>query len=411
MSSEDTLIEAQGLAKRYEMYARPEDRLKQLLLPPLQRLFGRTSRRYFHEFWALQDVSFTVRRGETIGIIGRNGAGKSTLLQMIAGTLLPTRGSVQLRGRVCALLELGAGFNPDFSGRENACLYGVLLGLGREEIRARLPAIHDFSGIGRYLDEPVKTYSSGMYARLAFSVAVHCDPALLIVDESLSVGDMEFQERSITRMKQIRDAGTSILFVTHSIPTVRNFCERALWLDDGRVRLHGDSAAVCRAYLDDVRAQARRTAAAGAAPVPGPEQHASGRPKTVFVRDVRVDRDVVAVGGDLRLSVDLGYADPQARFGVGVLIHDEAGRLASVLNTVRDDIFLDRPSPCVHLDLSRIALPPGTYFVSVSICDHNAMFSYDLREQCASFQVAQEVNRLGIPRWEGGVASSHDWVW
>lgn len=413
MSSEQFAIRADSVAKRYEVYARPEDRFKQFILPRLARATGRAPRSYFHEFWALRDVSLEVRRGETVGIIGRNGAGKSTLLQIIAGTLTPTLGTVEVNGRVSALLELGAGFNIEFSGRDNVFLYAALLGLTREEIEAKFADIHAFSGIGRFMDEPVKTYSSGMYARLAFSVAVHCEPAVLIVDEALSVGDMEFQERSITRMKEIRDSGTSILFVTHSVPTVRNFCERAVWLENGAVRMQGEAADICRAYVDDIESHLRKKAvvvqANGSKFPDDVPRHESGAAKTAYLRGATLDKPGYAVGEPITISLRLGFTDPKAEYGIGILIRNQAGKLVAVLNTIRDDIFLDKPVDEVTLSLPKPTLPPGTYFVTVSLCDRNAMFSYDLREECLTFEVTAEFNRFGLPRWEGQVALDHAW--
>ena len=211
MSSDQIAIRVSNVSKRYEIYSAPLDRLKQFVLPLVQSRDQEGERRkYFNEFWALRDVSFEIKRGETIGVIGRNGSGKSTLLQMICGTLTPTGGEIETRGRIAALLELGSGFNPEFTGRDNVYMNAAILGLTKEEIDSRFSDIESFADIGHFLDQPVKTYSSGMVARLAFSVAVQVDPDILVVDEALSVGDMAFQEKSFTRMKKIRDAGTSI---------------------------------------------------------------------------------------------------------------------------------------------------------------------------------------------------------
>ena len=202
MSSE-IAIKVENLSKCYHIYDQPRDRLKQMILPRLQRAAGAASKQYFREFWALKDVSFEVKKGETVGIIGRNGSGKSTLLQMICGTLNPTSGSVQTHGRIAALLELGAGFNPEFTGRENVYLNAAVLGLGYEEIEARFDQIAAFADIGDFIEQPVKTYSSGMMVRLAFAVAIHADPEILIVDEALSVGDAYFQAKCAHRIRSI----------------------------------------------------------------------------------------------------------------------------------------------------------------------------------------------------------------
>jgi lipopolysaccharide transport system ATP-binding protein len=239
MSSEDFSIRVEGLSKRYEIYAQPVDRLKQMILPRAQRAAGRPARNYFSEFWAVRDVSFDVRRGETVGIVGRNGSGKSTLLQMICGTLHPTLGTIAVSGRIAALLELGAGFNPEFTGRENVRLSGLLYGLSERELNARFDAILDFAEIGEFIDQPVKTYSSGMYVRLAFSVAINVAPDVLVVDEALSVGDEAFQRKCFARIEAIRESGATVLFVSHAAGMVVELCNRAILLDGGELLAQG----------------------------------------------------------------------------------------------------------------------------------------------------------------------------
>jgi lipopolysaccharide transport system ATP-binding protein len=243
MSSEFAL-KVSGLGKQYQIYERPRHRLLQMLF--------RGRRKYFREFWALRDVGFEVGRGETVAIIGRNGSGKSTLLQMLCGTLTPTEGAVQVNGRVAALLELGAGFNPQFTGRENVFLNATILGLTPQEIERRFPAIVEFAEIGDFIDQPVSTYSSGMFVRLAFSVAIQVDPDLLVVDEALAVGDAQFQAKCMNRIRALQDSGVSILFVSHDMTSVRKLCDRAVWLENGRVRQMGDVAPVTAAYLEQV---------------------------------------------------------------------------------------------------------------------------------------------------------------
>ena len=240
--SSDPVISVEGLGKSYEIYAQPRDRL-------LQTLF-RGRRRFYHEFWALRDVTFEIGRAEKVGILGRNGAGKSTLLQLIAGTLTPTTGRVNVQGRVAALLELGAGFNPEFSGSDNVRLNAAILGLTAREIDARFDAIARFADIGEFLTQPVKTYSSGMYARLAFAVAAHVEPDVMIVDETLSVGDIKFQNKCLRKLVEFSEKGTTILFVTHSVDMVKSFCDRALWLHDGSLHEQGRPADIGRRYTN-----------------------------------------------------------------------------------------------------------------------------------------------------------------
>jgi homopolymeric O-antigen transport system ATP-binding protein len=247
MSSEFA-ITVENVAKHYVMFARPEDRLKQMVVPRLERLIGRQPRRYFQDFAAVDDISFSVRRGETVGIIGRNGSGKSTMLQMICGTLQPTAGKITVNGRIAALLELGAGFNPEFTGRENVYLNAAILGLTRAETDARFDAIAGFADIGIFIDQPVKTYSSGMYVRLAFAVAINVEPDILVVDEALAVGDEAFQRKCFARIEQIRDRGATILFVSHGAQTIVQLCDRALLFDRGEMILDGRPKTVVNQY-------------------------------------------------------------------------------------------------------------------------------------------------------------------
>ncbi len=246
--SSDMSVRIENLSKCYQIYDNPRDRLKQFLLPRVQSMVGQKQRRYFREFWALKDVSLEIKRGETVGIIGRNGSGKSTLLQMICGILNPTFGKVQTTGRIAALLELGSGFNPEFTGRENVYLNAAILGLSQDEIDARFDEIAAFADIGDFLEQPVKSYSSGMVVRLAFAVQAMIDPDILVVDEALAVGDEKFQRKCFARLEELKGKGTSILFVSHSAPTVVELCDRALLLDGGIRILDGKPADVVRAY-------------------------------------------------------------------------------------------------------------------------------------------------------------------
>ncbi|OQW88110.1 MAG: hypothetical protein BWK72_10225 [Rhodoferax ferrireducens] len=248
MSSNDIAIRVEGLSKCYEIYANPRDRLKQFVMPRLQRLAGQTPKQYFREFWALKNVSFEIKKGETVGIIGRNGSGKSTLLQMICGTLNPTNGSIQTNGRIAALLELGSGFNPEFTGRENVYLNASVLGLSNVEIDARFDAIAAFAEIGDFIEQPVKTYSSGMLVRLAFAVAINVDPQILVVDEALSVGDELFQRKCFSRIETIKNNGATILFVSHATSTIVQLCDRAILIDGGELLLAGSPRSIIKHY-------------------------------------------------------------------------------------------------------------------------------------------------------------------
>ncbi|MFM0221518.1 ABC transporter ATP-binding protein [Paraburkholderia dipogonis] len=254
MSSEYA-IKVDQLSKCYHIYDRPQDRLKQTFVPRVQRLLARPVTQYQREFWALNDVSFDVKRGESVGILGRNGSGKSTLLQLICGTLTPTSGTVEVNGRVAALLELGSGFNPEFSGRENVYLNGSLLGLSRAQIDDRFDEIASFADIGSFIDQPVKTYSSGMMVRLAFAVQVQLEPDILIVDEALAVGDALFQKRCFQRIEKLVSDGVTLLFVSHDIESIRTLTHKSLLLKAGREVAYGVSSDVVLAYRKQLHAE------------------------------------------------------------------------------------------------------------------------------------------------------------
>jgi lipopolysaccharide transport system ATP-binding protein len=249
MSSDDIAIRVSNLSKCYEIYETPRDRLKQFVLPRLQRGLGATAGRYYREFWAVHDVSFEIKRGETVGIIGRNGCGKSTLLQMICGTLSPSSGSIQTNGRIAALLELGSGFNPDFTGRENVYMNAAVLGLSNAEIDSRFADIVAFADIGEFIEQPVKTYSSGMMVRLAFAVIAHVDADILVVDEALAVGDAFFTQKCMRYLRDFIKTGT-VLFVSHDTASIRSLCNYAIWLEKGEVLQEGKPKEICELYLE-----------------------------------------------------------------------------------------------------------------------------------------------------------------
>lgn len=236
----DVAIQAKQLSKCYHIYRKPVDRIKQI--------FWRGKRRFFEEFWALKNVNIEIEKGETVGIVGANGSGKSTILQLVSGILTPTTGTLAVRGRVTALLELGAGFNPEFSGRDNVFMNAAIMGLSRRQTEARLNDILEFADIGGFIDKPVKTYSSGMYVRLAFSTMVNVSPEILLVDEALSVGDIRFQQKCMARIKDFCRSGT-VLFVTHDTAAVTELCTRALWVESGEIRLDGKPKHVVDRYL------------------------------------------------------------------------------------------------------------------------------------------------------------------
>ncbi|BBP05746.1 ABC transporter ATP-binding protein [Sulfuriferula plumbiphila] len=283
MSSNDIAIRVQNLSKCYQIYDTPRDRLKQFFAPRLQSLVGQTSKQYFREFWALKDISFEIKKGETVGIIGRNGSGKSTLLQIICGTLTPTSGSVETRGRIAALLELGSGFNPEFTGRENVYMNAAVLGLSKEEIDARFDDIAAFADIGDFIEQPVKTYSSGMTVRLAFAVIAHVDADILVIDEALSVGDAFFTQKCMRFLRKFMEKGT-VLFVSHDTGAVINFCQRAIWLNKGISKYQGEPKDVAQKYLAELYESQQGESVA----VPN-VSHSDNSLPTGQLRDMRLD--------------------------------------------------------------------------------------------------------------------------
>jgi len=401
----DIAISVKNLSKTYRLFGHPGDRIKQFFCLGLMR--------YHREFTALNNVSFDIKRGDTVGIIGRNGSGKSTLLQLICGILKPTAGTVRVNGRISALLELGAGFSPELTGRENVYFQGTLMGFTKAQMAERFDEIAAFADIGEFMDQPVRIYSSGMFVRLAFAVSVHVKPDILIVDEALAVGDMEFQERSMERMKHLQRQGCTIILVTHAIPAVRNFCNTAIWLNASRLQQVGTADQVCLAYQNYVTHQTRQGTHAARLPAKR-KQHASGREKTVFIDKVSVENPLLSVGEPCQIQCWLGHSqtgNSVIDFGIGILIHNEHGKLVSIFNTVRDDVQLPAEVQDVRLRLAHTSFVPGRYWISVNLCDRDAMFAYDEFDHCAEFVVCAEFNQKGIPRWEGEVASEHIWLW
>lgn len=245
MYSNENVLEVRNVSKSYEMYARPSDRFWQMI-------FGKR-KKYFNEAKVLTDIDFSLKKGECIGVIGRNGAGKSTLLQLITGTLEPTKGTIETRGKIAALLELGSGFNPEFTGKENVYMNAALLGFSHSEIEKRYQEIVDFADIGEYIDQPVKKYSSGMMVRLAFAVQVVVEPDLLIVDEALSVGDVAFQFKCLNRIREIVSKGTSVLLVSHDTSTIKAFCNKCIWLKKGNMYKYGEAGQIADEYELEAR--------------------------------------------------------------------------------------------------------------------------------------------------------------
>jgi lipopolysaccharide transport system ATP-binding protein len=411
-SDNNLAIKVSGVSKCHLIFERPEDRLKQMLVPRIQRLLGRTQRKYYEEFWALKDLSLEISRGETIGIIGKNGAGKSTLLQIICGTLAPTSGEVQTRGRVAALLELGSGFNPDFTGRENVYLNAAVLGLTKLEIDARFDQIAEFAGIGNFIDQPVKTYSSGMFVRLAFAVVAHVDADILIIDEALAVGDAVFTQRCMRFLRRFKERGT-LVFVSHDIHSVMNLCERAVWLERGSVKMLGAAKQVAEAYFQDTLneisgAEVKEEVAAVAKKEANPvsERSEQAPPQTKYVEDKgerpqitlfsnlsesagwktggatidkvelsRVNGEVPSVfyGGDsVALEIESLVASEMESPIIGFIVKDRLGQVLFGDNTFGYgalEVVKSGDRLKARFEFALPLLPSGTYSMAVAIAD------------------------------------------
>jgi ABC-type polysaccharide/polyol phosphate transport system ATPase subunit len=376
---------------------------------------------------ALEGVSFDIARGEAFGVIGRNGSGKSTLLKLISGILKPTRGSVMVDGRVSALIELGAGFHPEISGRENIFINGMMLGLPKREIDRRFDRIVEFSGIGRYLDQPVKTYSSGMYVRLGFSVAVHVDPDVLLIDEVLAVGDEEFSQKCIAKIQEMKYRGVTLLFVTHQLDLVRNLCDRALWLEEGKSAGIGDPARVIDDYLQSVSGGKRRhepPPAGGKAPeeaTTGEEHDISeeerwGSGEVVLSRVALVDREgaeLVAAGSASAVAIEMHVEvrEPQEDFVFGVGIYAADGTCVYGTNTDIEGWGGEALSGAgtVRFEIESLDLVAGTYRIDAAVHTRNGR-AFDYRRNVVRFVVGTRIHDIGIYRprhqWQfsGGIA-------
>jgi lipopolysaccharide transport system ATP-binding protein len=368
LMSSEAAIRVSEVSKCYHIYDTPRDRLKQFVLPRIDRLRGRSPRACYTEFWALRDISFEVRRGESVGILGRNGSGKSTLLQIICGTLNPTSGSVVTHGRVAALLELGSGFNPEFTGRENVYMNGALLGLSRDQVDERFDAIASFADIGDHLDQPVKTYSSGMLVRLAFAVQVQVEPDILIVDEALAVGDALFQKRCFQRIEKLLSDGVTLLFVSHDIESVRTLTHRSLLLKSGRAiswgissevvldyrrHLHEDEARYFAALTESLEAKAASASPPVARPAPSmveaaPESFRSDRfsfgdgevevLRVETLNSAGTPENIFYPGDRLRIRVTCRASRAASKLNVGVRLRSKEGVKVYSWGTLNQDM-------------------------------------------------------------------------
>lgn len=401
MSSEFA-IRAQGLGKCYLLYERPADRLKQLV-------WGRWHR-YYREFWALKGIDLEIRPGEVIGVVGRNGAGKSTLLQMVCGTLQPSVGTLEVHGRVAALLELGAGFSPDFTGLENIYMNAAILGLSRADVDARLDDIVAFADIGDFIRQPVKTYSSGMFMRLAFSVATAVEPDILVIDEALSVGDGAFARKSFDRIMKLKDAGKTILFCSHSMYQVEALCSRAMWVDGGTVREIGPAGQVTSAYQASLNAALVPVGVSlGDAAAPAPSSGTARITGVTASADEVEGKELPVHSGrsDVRIAIDFA-ADPALPVPVVALgISDANGLTVASATTHNDGIALRTDASgrgSATIVFPRLPLLKGVYWVTVFLATEDGVHVYEHIERCLRLDVTQDGLEQGV------VALPHAWL-
>ncbi|MBW9258011.1 MAG: ABC transporter ATP-binding protein [Candidatus Thiodiazotropha sp. (ex. Lucinisca nassula)] len=391
-------IEARQLSKSYRQYAKPIDLFKEWLL-----------RKPFHnQVDALAPIDLTIPKGTTFGVIGDNGAGKSTLLKLLAGTLTPTTGSLHIEGRKSAILELGSGFHPEFSGLENIQLACSLLGLSAAETAERTPQIIEFSELGVAIHRPVKSYSSGMFVRLAFSVITSIDPDVLIVDEALSVGDALFQKKSMDRMMKFRDEGRTLVFCSHNLYQVKELCEQAVWLENGVVKGMGESAKVVDDYQDSVRQRQK----AGSIDRADPDAEAAG---DVYLAEVVLEGGIDTAEniplyqtGDhfaIRVEADIG-SRPTDDVHIGLVLIRNDGLQVYGVSTLIDQLGLypiDGKRYGVRLVFDPINLMSGDYALEAWLIDRSGLHVYDSRPICCQFRVRHESSEVGI------VKMSHQW--
>ena len=439
---ESAVILLEGVGKTYKRFAKPSDRFWQAVWPRAGSV-GSQKGAASNEFVALAPLNLQVKRGEALGLIGRNGAGKSTLLQMVCGTLNPSSGSVLVNGKIGALLELGAGFNPEFTGRENVYLAAAVMGFSGSETDALYESIVAFSGIGEFIDQPVKTYSSGMYVRLAFSIATSANPDILVIDEALSVGDGAFAKKSFERIMQLKTQGTTVLFCSHSMYQVESFCDRALWLDRGQVQMEGPAADVVAAYTDSLRAEngnsAVKALAHGAngllaskaledapngaefddqsdgssahATATAPASEPTGLTRILGI-EVSVDgvsgRELQAVSlqSDVHITVQFESdpLQPCPTLATGFALPD--GQIFTSAYTLFDGITIDRDAQGrgqATVVFEKLPLMKGRFTVGAYLFDERALHVYDVVLQAATVNVTQ----AGVH--QGFVQLPHRW--
>lgn len=400
LESEDIAIEIKDLTKEYKMFAGRKDRLIETIFPAFKR----------HKvFTAVNKLNLKVKKGEILGILGENGAGKSTLLKMITGVVTPTFGEIKVNGKISSLLELGAAFNQELTGEENIYQHGEVMGLTKEEIEIKKPEIIEFADIGEHLYQPVKTYSSGMFARLAFACAINVNPDVLIVDEVLSVGDMAFQEKSITKMKEIRNQGTTILYVSHSLSSIKHFCSRAIWLSNGKLVIDGNTEFVTEEYKKCMIDKPREKQIDEKIEKIKKEKKKKDIEKSIEIKSVKCNKEEYQLLEDIEINIKLENKKKIDNYGVGILISNSKGDIISAINSVRVDKYFDKEeNKTLKFVIKNNCFTEDKYYVTVSVCDEKIMFSYDKTDYITNFKIKVPKNSFGVHYGDGFYACEYD---
>jgi teichoic acid transport system ATP-binding protein len=395
-----SVLVAAEVEKSYRIFSRPADRLRQYFLGKRRTLY--------REFHALHKVTFSLARGECIAFVGENGSGKSTLLQILAGTLQPSRGKVAVHGRVVALLELGAGFNPEFTGRENVLLNAAIMGFSEGEIRARQDEIFEFSGIQEFIDMPVKTYSSGMYVRLAFAIAVSVNPEVLIVDEALAVGDAAFQYKCLQRIKELQEQGTGIIYVTHDTISAKQIADRVGWLDHGHLRAFGEAISVITEYESFLRTRMGERVLPKLGLESARDPHARAVIRQASFYDGRGDtlKDQITFGTKLQIKIAYEVlAECGDGFLLGVAMYRNDGTYVCGIHTGLDNFAIPHEigNHSATVIFEELRVISGEYFFNVGIFDKSGLVRWDFHHAVATFCVSGPYNAEGV------VALAHQW--
>lgn len=399
------IIEIKNVVKTYKLYNKPTDRLKEAL--------SLSKKKHHQEFNALKGISFTVNKGDALGILGKNGSGKSTLLKMITGVLTPSAGQIEVRGKIAAILELGAGFNPEYTGRENVYLNGLMMGYTREEMEPRMESIINFADIGEFIDQPVKVYSSGMFARLAFAVSINVDPDILIVDEALAVGDIRFQTKCIDKMKELKAKGTTILFVSHAVEQVKRFCNKAVWIKDGTVQVLGEASEVVDEYEDfmknyteehiqkrEIRLEVQDEETESDLVLPeNPDVLA-------YITDVRINKEDFRTHERLEVEVDYDVYEqeiPDLLLGVAIYTPNRDYIFGPNTFLEKIEIPIKRGRHRVKYVIPKLPLLGGSFCIDVGLFNNEGLVCLHYQENKITFKITNKYFSEGL------VYINHEW--